>query len=188
MHLSTEKSSGDIVAKQQKPEAIESETLEQSRKSLFDRVAGYLDANDWNYTAHQESNYFVMSCRIKDASVRVVLDVYEADDWCRVLAYSTYPVYVPEQKRAAAADALTRINYSIIYGNLEMDLKDGEIRVRTVVEGETQLGDGMIERVLNSNLNTSDKYFAPIMAIAFGNAAADMIVESATRSAEVTLQ
>ena len=176
------------MARQQKPAIIEVSATETPKKSLFDRVAGYLDAQDWTYKTHQENNYFTMSCRIKDAGVRVVLDVHEAEDWCRVLAYSTYPVYVPELKRAQVVEALTQINYSIIYGNLEMDLKDGEIRVRTIVEGETQMSDGMIERVLNSNLNSADRYFAPLMAVAFGNAAPDTVLDLAERQEQATLQ
>lgn len=176
------------MARQQKPAITEIPAAETPRKSLFDRVAGYLDAHDWNYTAHQENSYFTMSCRIKDANVRVVLDVYEAEDWCRVLTYSTFPIYVPEQKRAIVAEAITRINYSIIYGNLEMDLKDGEVRVRTVVEGETQMSNGMIERVLNSNLNSADRYFAPLMAVAFGNASPDSVMDLVERQEQATLQ
>jgi hypothetical protein len=176
------------MARQQKPAITEVSATEAPKKSLFDRVAGYLDAQDWNYEAHQENSYFTMGCRIKGAGVRVFLDVHEAEDWCRVLAYSTYPIYVPELKRAQVAEALTRINYSIIYGNLEMDLNDGEIRVRTVVEGETQMSDGMIERVLNSNLNSADRYFAPLMAVAFGNAAADTVLNVVERQEQATLQ
>jgi hypothetical protein len=176
------------MARQQKPEITDISIAEAPKKSLFDRVAGYLDAQDWTYTAHQENAYFTMSCRIKDASVRVVLDVYEAEDWCRVLAYSTYPVYVPEKKRVAVADALTRTNYSMIYGNLEMDFKDGEVRVRTVVEGETQMSDAMIERVLNSNLGTADKFFAPIMAVVFGDAAPETVLDLVARAPDAPLQ
>jgi hypothetical protein len=177
-----------MMARQQKPEVVEVSVAEAPKKSLFDRVAGYLDAHDWTYDSYPENTYFRTTCRLKEVNVRVVLDVYEAEDWNRVLAYCTYPVFVPEQKRAAVVEAITRINYSIIYGNLEMDFKDGEIRVRTVVEAECALSDGMIERVLNANLNASDRYFAPIMAVAFGSANPDTVVELASRTTEATLQ
>jgi hypothetical protein len=176
------------MARQQKPASTEIQAAETPKKSMFDRVAGYLDAQDWTYTAHAEDTCFTMTCRIKAASVRVFLDVHEAEDWCRVLTYSTYPIYVPELKRTQVVEALTRINYSIIYGNLEMDLKDGEIRMRTVVEGETQMSDGMIERVLNSNLSSADRYFAPLMAVAFGNAAPDTVLDLVERQEQATLQ
>jgi hypothetical protein len=176
------------MARQQKPAITDVSVTETPKKSLFDRVAGYLDAQDWQYKANQENGYFTMNCRIKDAGVRVFLDVDEAEDWCRVLAYSTYPIYVPELRRAQVADALTRINYSIIYGNLEMDLKDGEVRVRTVVEGENQLSDAMIDRVLNSNLSSANRYFATLMAVAFGNAAPDTVLDLVERQERATLQ
>lgn len=47
--------------------------------SLFDQVAGYLDTNDWKYTGDREKGGFSLWCRVKDASVRVILDLYEAD-------------------------------------------------------------------------------------------------------------
>ena len=182
--LDTEK----IMARQQKrePTAI-SPTVEPVR-SLFDRVAGFLDANEWRYDAVQEKNYFDMRCRIKDASVRVVVDVYEAEDWRRILVYSVYPVYVPENRRADVLDAINRINYALIYGNLEMDKTDGEIRVRTAVESTGDIPDAMMDRALNSNLNTASRYFAPILAVTFGNAAADTILDLAASPEEKTVQ
>lgn len=93
------------MARQQKQVIAETPTSTAPVKSLFERVAAYLDANDWNYTANAEKNYFTAACRIKDASVRVILDVTESEDWQRVLVYSCFPVFVPEQRRAAVAGA-----------------------------------------------------------------------------------
>ncbi len=176
------------MARQQKPAITETSTPAAAQKSLFERVAGYLDANDWNFTANEEKSFFSMGCRIKDASVRVVLDVAESDDWGRVLTYSTFPVYVPEHRRTAVAECLARINYVMVFGNFEMDLKDGEVRVRTVVEAYGELGDALIERVLNSNLGTTDRYFAPILAVAFGNAAPETVLDLVAKDENSTLQ
>ena len=157
-------------------------------KSLFDRVAGYLDANDWHYSADQEKGYLTMGCRIKEATVRVFMDVYESDGWNRVMTFCTYPVFVPENRRGAVIDALNRINHRLIYGSFEMDPDDGEIRVRTTVESGQGLGDDLFERVLNSNLNVSDRHFAPLMAVAFGNVDPEHVVEIASRSESDNLQ
>ena len=165
------------MARQQKQIIAETPTSTAPVKSLFERVAGYLDANDWSYTANAEKNYFSTGCRIKDASVRVILDVHESENWQRVLVYSCFPVYVPEHKRAAVAESITRINYGMIFGNLEMDLSDGEVRVRTIVEACGELGDPMIERALASNLETANRFLAPTLAVAFGNAAAETVLD-----------
>ena len=176
------------MARQQKSAITEISAPEAPRKSLFDRVAGYLDANDWHYTADTEKGFFSMGCRIKDASVRIVIDVFEADDWRRLLTFSTYPVMVPEHRRSAVIEALTRINYQLIYGSFEMDLADGEIRFRTVVEAEKDLDDAMIDRVLNANLNAADRYFAALMTITYGNASPATVIDLASVPAKENLQ
>jgi hypothetical protein len=165
------------MARQQKQVIAETPTSTATVKSLFERVASYLDANDWNYTANEEKKYFSAGCRIKDASVRVILDVHESEDWQRVLVYSSFPVYVPEHKRAAVAESITRFNYGMIFGNLDMDFADGEVRVRTIVEAGGELADTMIDRALASNLDTAGRFLAPILAVAFGNAAPETVLD-----------
>ena len=176
------------MARQQKPEAIESATPETSCKSLFECVAGYLDTNDWNYTANEEKKFFSMGCHLKDANVRVLMDVSESADWRQVLVYVVFPVFIPEHRRIAVTESLARINYALTFGNLEMDLKDGEVRVRTTVESNGALGDAMIDRVLNSALGVANRYLAPIIAVAFGNAAPDTVLDLVTRQDNATLQ
>lgn len=176
------------MAKQTKREIVEETAIVVPKKSLFERVAGYLDANDWRHDADTEKGYFSMGCRIKEASVRVIIDVFESDDWRRLLTFSTYPVMVPEHRRSAVVEALTRINYQLVYGNFEMDLADGEVRFRTVVEAEKDLDDSMIERVLNANLNAVDRYFAALMTITYGNASPDTVIDLASVPAKENLQ
>jgi hypothetical protein len=50
------------------------------------------------------------------------------------MVYCICPTFVPELRRQAVSEAIARINYATIFGNLEMNLKDGELRVRTVLE------------------------------------------------------
>lgn len=90
------------MARQTKREIVEEAAIVVPKKSLFERVAGYLDANDWRHDADAQKGYFSMGCRIKEASVRVIIDVYESDDWRRLLTFSTYPVMVPEHRRSPA--------------------------------------------------------------------------------------
>ncbi len=75
------------MATQQKPDiAVPSLQVARS-KSLFERVAGYLDANDWKYSAYEEKACFSTGCRIKDGSVRIIVDVFESDNFQRALVY-----------------------------------------------------------------------------------------------------
>lgn len=176
------------MARQQKAEICDAAPAAEPVKSLFDRVAVYLDTHDWNYTAYQDKNYISTNCRFKEGSARVIVDVYEAEDWQRVLVYTTLPVYVPELRRSAVTESITRINYKTMYGNLEMDLADGEIRARTIAESDKCLSDSMIERVLDSNLGTVSRYFSPLLAVAFGNGAPETVLDVAEKRDGATLQ
>src|SRR5512139_1571922 len=54
----------------------------------------------------------------------------------QITFYSACTVYAPENKRAAAAEFLTRANYGLASGNFEMDWDTGEIRFKTSLEVE----------------------------------------------------
>jgi hypothetical protein len=176
------------MARQQKSEKVDVVVADIKVKSLFDRVAGYLDANDWNYHADQEGGLIDMRVGTKHAAIRVLIDTDDLENWQRVLVFSVLPVFVPENRRPAMLDAINRINYSVVYGNVEMDVRDGEIRIRTVVESERDLAESMMERALHGNLNMANRYFAPLMAVAFGNAAPDTVLDLVTGQEEKTLQ
>ena len=158
------------------------------KKCLFDRVAEYLDANDWRYTAHQESGYISMECRIAMASVRVVLTVTEGDRLNRILAFSVYPVFVPENRRAAVLAAMNEINFRLVSGCFEMDPADGQIRFRTLMESDADFTDPLLERVLNGYLATADRHFAALMAVMFAVAGQEGANELVTRPEGTTLQ
>ena len=119
---------------------------------------------------------------------RLIVDVTEQENWDRVLVYSIFPTYVPAYRRSAILEAINRINYTLAFGSIEMDMRDGEIRVRTVVEGTGDLGGTMIECAMVSNLQTTSRYLAALLAIAFGNAAPDAVIELAERGEEAKIQ
>jgi hypothetical protein len=69
-----------------------------------------------------------------------------------------------------------------------MDLTDGEVRVRTVLEGDGFIGEPMIDRAVRKSLDMADQYQAALLAIAFGNASPKDILEMASQSDGATLQ
>jgi hypothetical protein len=86
------------------------------------------------------------------------------------------------------SEAIARVNYATIFGNFEMDLKDGEVRVRTVLEGDGFVGEPMIDRAVRKSLDLADQYQAALLAIAFGNAAPKDILDMASQCDGETLQ
>ena len=161
---------------------------EAPRKSLFERVAVFLAANDWRYWESPENDYFSLSFRIENASVRMIVDVHQDDGWERIMVYSVYPVFVPETRRSVVLEALNRINHGLYYGNFEMDPSDGEVRFRTTVELEGDISEGAMSRVLMGNLAGADKHFAQLMAVAFGVGKSDVVESVLSLPDTATLQ
>jgi hypothetical protein len=162
--------------------------VDSQGKDLFERVCDYLTEKEWAYSTHGEHQCLSFGLRLHDGNVRVVAETVQGDEWSRALVYCTYPTFVPELRRAAVAEAIARINYTVIFGNFEMDLRDGEVRVRTFVESDLFLGEDMIDRAFRTALDLANQYQAAIMAIAYGNASPSDVLEMAGRSTKVTLQ
>lgn len=167
---------------------VETTVVDIQSKTLFDRVSDYLTERDWSFSSNPDKGYVSLSLRLRDGSVRVVVDTAEGAGWSRILVYCIYSTFVPEARRQAVSEAIARINYATIFGNFEMDLKDGEVRVRTVLEGDAFVGEPMIDRAVRKSLDLADQYQAPLLAIAFGHASPQDILEMAMQSDGATLQ
>lgn len=169
------------MARQLKQAVIEASVPAAPVQSLSERVEDYLDSNGWNYSKGEGRQAFAMDVAVRDGRVRVVLNVVEAEGLQQVLVYSIFPIFVPEHSRARMAEGLSRINYATIFGNFEMDLSDGEVRVRTLAESDGALGEAMIARALRSNIDAASSYFVRILEVAFGNAAAETMLDPVTK-------
>ncbi|MBP6851025.1 MAG: YbjN domain-containing protein [Rhodoferax sp.] len=167
---------------------VEATVVEVHGKTLFDRVTDYLTDKDWGFHVIEDRKCLSFGLRLRDSSVRVLVDAAENEEWSRVLVYCTYPTYVPAPRRLAVADAISRINYVNYVGNLEMDMNDGELRVRTILEGDSLIGEPMIDRAIRKSLDLADQYQAALLSIAFGNALPADVLAMASRGEDATLQ
>lgn len=84
--------------------------------------------------------------------------------------YSVLPASAPANKRAAAAEFITRANYGMVIGNFEMNYEDGEIRYKTSldIEGD-ELSFALIKQAVYANVATVDRYLPGLMAVIFAD-------------------
>lgn len=74
------------------------------------------------------------------------------------------------------------------FGNLEMDLNDGEVRVRVILEGDALITEPMIDRAIRRGLELADQYQAALLGIAFGNLSPADVLAMASRGEDAVLQ
>lgn len=93
------------------------------------------------------------------------------DDAQLVRLVGSYGSHVPDARRVAVAELLSRINVRLGFGNFELDFDDGEVRFRLGedVEGGW-LSEGVVDRMMGYTLITLDRYHQAVMTVAFGMA------------------
>lgn len=93
----------------------------------------------------------------------------------RTLLFCTIlPLNIPEKHRQAVTEYITRVNYSLLLGNFQLDLSDGELSYKTVgvLEPEPGLPDEVIIRLTYVGFNMFDAYLPGVFAILYGGKSA----------------
>ena len=84
--------------------------------------------------------------------------------------YSICPLQIPEAKRIAIAEFITRANYGLLIGNFELDFSDGEVRYKTSIDVEgNRLNFDSIQNLVYTNVSIMDEYLPGIIAVVENN-------------------
>ncbi|MCF8208870.1 MAG: YbjN domain-containing protein [Rhodoferax sp.] len=102
----------------------------------------------------------------KGFSYRVFFEVHESLD--TVVLYFYAPFKVPADKRAVVTDALGRANFAVVYGHIDLNMADGELRFCAGYDLEDgQLSGKMLDNLLQSARKTMDKYLPAISEVIY---------------------
>jgi len=78
---------------------------------------------------------------------------------------------VPETRRAAVAEALSRINWRLGLGCFDRDWSDGEIHFRSSVSvWGGRLSPAMVRSLLFAGMSAQDRYHAALMRVVYAGA------------------
>jgi hypothetical protein len=82
------------------------------------------------------------------------------------LFYSVCAVGVPEERRPAVAEFITRVNFGLVTGSFEMDWTDGEIRFKTGLEltGITPTVE-LVAALVQPNLTAVMRYLPGLLMV-----------------------
>lgn len=101
-----------------------------------------------------------------------------------VIVYSVFPVDAPEGRRAAVMECVCRINSGLVFGNLEIDLDDGEILGKTSISARgAALTVALVRNLIEDNLEMMDVYVPALVDVLEGRLAPAEAVEEAERDA-----
>ena len=130
-------------------------------------VEHYLQSQEWHYKFEEERNLFTMTMGLKKIdSSKIYIRIGE--DY--VTTYAMLPTHVREDKRDVVCRYITRANYGLRNGNLEMDLDDGEVRYKTYFSAKNRIpNQEEIERYVDISFLTLDRYAEGLMKILYAD-------------------
>jgi hypothetical protein len=137
---------------------------------LLQATADFLTSDSWAFEQLPERPILRMPFQGKSgrwtcyAQVRVTREVEQ------LLFYSVLPLNIPEDKRLAVAEFLTRANYGMALGNFELDFSDGEVRYKTSVDAtDVELTTDTLRPMIYTNVLMMDKYMPGIMSVMYAD-------------------
>ncbi|NES86849.1 MAG: YbjN domain-containing protein [Moorea sp. SIO2B7] len=131
---------------------------------LFKNLINFFVEDDWTFTKIEGETSLRLGFNGENGRWNCYAMVREEQQ--QMAFYSIYPSNIPEERRLAISEFITRVNYGMIIGNFEMDFSDGEIRYKTSidVEGEN-LTSTIIKNLVYSNVSMMDEYLPGILAV-----------------------
>ncbi|PHM08985.1 YbjN domain-containing protein [Nostoc sp. 'Peltigera malacea cyanobiont' DB3992] len=136
--------------------------------SIFEAIINFFQADNWPFV--QLPGQPALQIPFQGENGKWNCYARARSEQNQFVFYSICPVNVPENKRLAVAEFLTRANSGMIIGNFELDFTDGEISYKTSIDVEgDRLSFALIQRVVYANVTMMDEYLPGIMSVIYGN-------------------
>jgi hypothetical protein len=136
---------------------------------ILETVARFFEEDEWPFSRLDELSILQTGFQGENGQWNCFAEARE--EQTQFLFYSVCPIHVPEDKRQATAEFLTRANFGLPIGNFEMDWDDGLIRCKTSTDVQSnQLGLEMVKQLVYANVFLMDMYLPGLMTVVYGDA------------------
>ena len=149
---------------------------------LQESVKQYLDSQEWHYDFNEEKRYYSLNMSLKCVDhCRIVIDFKGDENGDNgFVVYTFFPINVPENRRSAVSEFLTRANYGLLNGNFEMDFEDGEIRYKVMTRcGDIDYDPDSMEFIVDCGFMMFERYGHALLSVIYGNVDPKQAVEAA---------
>ena len=150
---------------------------------IVETVREFFEGHGLGYEELEDGRFFRTGFAGANGQFSTLVDANDEEEI--LMCVTLCPVRVPEDRRAAVAEFLTRVNFRARVGGLVMEFDSGKIMSKTAVRfGKDELGEGTIFHSLLTGWLMMDLYFPAVNAVAFGKMSAKKALAWAHRSAE----
>jgi hypothetical protein len=143
--------------------------------AAYDNVETFLHDDNWYPDAIEGLTAFASRYIGDNGEYRVIVHVNV--ELAQVYVYVVSPETVPEERRSAVAEFLTRANYGLRIGNFELDFRDGEVRYKSSLDFEgADLNSALLRNLMYPAVQTVDRYQAGLQSVGSGDATPEAAV------------
>jgi hypothetical protein len=136
--------------------------------AILETVMEFFEEDAWPFTRVED--WPAVRTGFKGDSAEWICYAQAREEQAQCLFYSVCPINIPEEKRPAMAELLTRINYGLFIGNFEMDFSDGEVRYKTSIDVEgDRLSATLVKNMVYANVLTMDRYLPAVMSVIYSD-------------------
>ncbi len=143
--------------------------------SVFEAMVQFFRDDEWNFQQLEDKPIIRLGFSGNNGNWTCYGRARDKQE--QFLFYSIMETKVPEDKRLAVAEFITRANYGMIIGNFEMDFSDGEVRYKTSIDVEGgELTPKMFRNLVYPNVRMMDRYLPGIMRVIYGGATPEQAI------------
>jgi hypothetical protein len=137
--------------------------------AAYDNVETFLRDDNWYPDAIEGLTAFASRYIGDHGEYRVIVHVNV--ELAQVYVYVVAPENVPEERRSAVAEFITRANYGLRIGNYELDFRDGEVRYKSSLDFEgADLSSALLRNLMYPAVQTVDRYQPGLQSVGFDGA------------------
>ncbi len=149
----------------------DNEEINPNSLKAFETLRNYLEEDGWH--PDQLEGKYVLKSSFWGKNGQMTCYSQIRMDLEQFLFYAVLPFRIPEEKRDEISEFITRANYGMRIGNLEMDFSDGEVRYKSALDFEsTELTPELIKHAIYPAVQTLDLYLPGILGIVYGDKSA----------------
>ena len=135
---------------------------------VFGAMVDFFEDDNWPYSV--VDGEAVLSMHFVGQSGHWICYAQAREEQQQFVFYSVCPMAMPDFKRAAVAEFVTRANYGMIIGNFELDYNDGEVRYKTSLDVEgTVLNSALVRQAVYANVLMMDRYLPGLLALVYND-------------------
>jgi hypothetical protein len=143
--------------------------------AAYESVESFLQTDHWYPDAIEGLTAFAARYVGDNGEYRVIVHVNV--ELAQVYIYVVSPDAVPEARRSAVCEFITRANYGLRIGNFELDFRDGEVRYKSSLDFEgAELTNALLRNLMYPAVQTVDRYQPGLQRVAFEDAHPDAAV------------